>query len=114
MSRRYCLALDLKDDPVLIAEYEEHHRRIWPEIAESIRHAGVEGMEIYRVGNRLFLIMEVSEAFDFDAKAEADRNNPRVQAWEDLMWRYQQALPMAAPGEKWMLMDRIFSLEVQP
>lgn len=114
MSRRYCLALDLKDDPALIAEYERHHRKIWPEIAESIRDAGIEDMEIYRVGNRLFMIMEVSEVFDFDAKAKADLEDPRVQAWEDLMWRYQQALPMAAPGEKWMLMDRIFSLEEQP
>jgi L-rhamnose mutarotase len=111
MSRRYCLALDLRDDPDLIAEYEERHRQIWPEIALSIRDAGIESMEIYRVGNRLFMLMEVSETFSFEAKARADRENPRVQAWEELMWRYQQALPMAAPGEKWMLMERIFSLE---
>jgi L-rhamnose mutarotase len=26
------------------------------------------------------------------------------------MWTYQQALPLARPGEKWLLMDRIFTL----
>jgi L-rhamnose mutarotase len=29
------------------------------------------------------------------------------------MWKYQQALPMAKPGEKWLLMDKIFDLKQQ-
>lgn len=107
---RYCLALDLKDDPALIAEYERYHRAVWPEILESIKAAGIVGMEIYRTGNRLFMIMEVEEGFSFEAKAGADAANPRVQEWEALMWRYQQALPWAQPGEKWVLMERIFKL----
>jgi L-rhamnose mutarotase len=114
MSPRYCLALDLKDDPGLIAEYERHHVRIWPEITRSIRDAGIEAMEIYRVGTRLFMVMDTVPGFSFEAKAARDRDDARVQAWEALMWEYQQALPMAAPGEKWLLMDRIFSLEEQP
>jgi len=111
MTRRYCLALDLKDDPDLIAEYERHHERVWPEITRSIRDAGIEDMEIYRVGNRLFMVMEVSEEFSFEAKAAADRADPRVQEWEKLMWKYQQPLPTAKPGDKWLLMERIFKLE---
>jgi L-rhamnose mutarotase len=108
--KRYCLALDLKDDPKLIAEYEEHHKQVWPEILKSIRVAGIENMEIYRIGNRLFMIMDVNESFSFEQKAKADRANPKVQEWETLMWKYQQALPFANPGEKWMVMDRIFEL----
>lgn len=107
---RYTLALDLKDDPALIADYERHHERIWPEIETSIRDAGITDMEIYRVGNRLFMSMETDETFSFDTKAAADADNPKVQEWEALMWNYQQALPMAQPGEKWMLMERIFKL----
>lgn len=107
---RYCLALDLKDDPALIAEYERYHERIWPKIEESIRSQGITDMEIYRISNRLFMIMETDETFSFDRKAAADANNPDVQKWEALMWRYQQALPMAKPGEKWLLMERIFKL----
>lgn len=107
---RYCLALDLKDDPALIAEYERYHEKIWPEIDASIRESGITNMEIYRVGNRLFMIMETDDTFSFAQKAAADAANPKVQEWEELMWRYQQALPMAKPGEKWLLMDKIFQL----
>ena len=108
--KRYCLALDLKDDPALIAEYEHYHTAIWPEIRESILNAGITHMEIYRLGNRLFMIMETDEAFSFERKAEMDAANPTVAICETLMWKYQQALPQARAGEKWMLMDKIFHL----
>jgi L-rhamnose mutarotase len=107
---RYCLALDLKNDPVLIAEYEAYHREVWPEIKKSITDSGIEHMEIYRIMNRLFMIMEVSDSFSGEKKDAADAANPKVQEWEALMWKYQQALPVAKPGEKWIKMDRIFSL----
>ena len=107
MSKHYCLALDLKDDPRLIAEYEAHHRRVWPEILESIAASGILSMEIYRVEKRLTMVMEVADDFSFERKADADTGNERVQAWERLMWNYQRALPWAKPGEKWVLMDRI-------
>jgi len=108
--KRYCLALDLKDDPALIAEYKRYHEAGWPEILQSIRDAGIVSMEIYLLGNRLFMVMEVKESFSFEAKSAADAANPKVQEWETLMWKYQQALPMAKPGEKWILMEKIFSL----
>jgi len=111
MNRRFCLTLDLKDDPALIAEYMRYHEKIWPEITRSIRDSGIVDMEIYLLGARLFMIMEVDETFSFAAKAQADRDNARVQEWESLMWKYQQKLPQAKPGEKWMLMERIFKLE---
>ena len=105
--KRYCLALDLKEDPALIEAYEAHHRAVWPEILASIRDSGITDMEIYRIGNRMFMIMETEDHFSFDAKASADATHPKVQAWEELMWNYQQALPMARPGEKWMRMEKI-------
>jgi len=107
---RYCLALDLKDDPKLIADYEQYHKKLRPEIEASIRESGITDMEIYRIGNRLFMIMETDETFSFEAKAAADAANPKVQEWEALMWTYQQALPMAKPGEKWVIMDQIFKM----
>ena len=111
--KRYCLALDLKNDEALIAEYEAYHRKVWPEILESIRAAGIEQMEIHRVNNRLFMIMEVNDDFSFEKKAAADASNDKVQQWEELMWKYQQALPLSKPGEKWVLMQKIFSLNDQ-
>jgi len=111
MTKRYCLTLDLKNDPQLIAEYKRHHQKIWPEITSSIKDSGIEDMEIYLLGTRMFMVMEVNEKFSFDAKSRADRENPKVQEWEKLMWKFQEPLPEAKPGEKWLLMERIFKLE---
>ncbi|MGV6945360.1 L-rhamnose mutarotase [Sphingobacterium kyonggiense] len=110
MKKRYALALDLVDDPILIAKYEQYHQAVWPEIKESIRTAGINNMEIYRFANRLFMIMEVNESFSFEKKGEMDAANAKVQEWEQLMWKYQQAIPGAKPGEKWVIMDKIFEL----
>ena len=109
--KRYCLALDLYDDEALIAQYEQWHQQVWPEVIDSIRDAGIEDMKIYRVATRMFMIMETTDAFSFEAKAAADANNPRVQEWETLMWQFQNVLPFAKNGEKWMLMTEIFSLK---
>jgi L-rhamnose mutarotase len=105
---KYCLALDLVNDPVLIAEYEDWHRKVWPGIIESIHVAGIEKMEIYRLENRLFMIMEVTELFSFEKKSASDALSPEVQKWEQLMWKYQQAIPGGKEGEKWRLMTKIF------
>ncbi|MDR6403806.1 MULTISPECIES: L-rhamnose mutarotase [Chryseobacterium] len=108
--KKFCLALDLIDDPELIAEYEKYHQNVWPEVKQSILDSGIINMEIYRIQNRLLMIVEADENFSFEAKNEADKNNLKVQEWEELMWKFQQQLPNSKPGEKWQLMDKIFSL----
>lgn len=108
--KRFCLALDLKDDATLIAEYEAFHQRVWPEIIKSIRESGIQKLEIFRTGNRLMMLLEADDSFSFEKKGEADLANAKVQEWEKLMWNYQQALPHARPGEKWVLMEKIFEL----
>jgi L-rhamnose mutarotase len=109
--KRYCFALDLRDDAALIAEYEKYHQDVWPEIINSIKDAGIGVLDIYRTGNRLFMIMEVNENFSFEKKSAADAANAKVQEWEILMWKFQQSLPWAKAGEKWILMDKIFALQ---
>jgi L-rhamnose mutarotase len=111
MTRRYCLTLNLKHDPALIAEYKRYHEKIWPEITRSIKDSGIIDMEIYLLGTRMFMIMEVNESFSFDTKNRADQLNAKVQEWEKLMWTFQESLPEAKPGEKWLLMERVFKLE---
>lgn len=113
MSRRYCQALDLVDDPQLIAEYQLHHQRIWPEVAGHLRHNGILEMEIYRLGNRLFMLMETTDDFDGDLFARRSLENPKICEWEALMWKYQRPTPWTPSGEKWMLMERIFTLTDQ-
>ena len=110
--KRYCLALDLVNDPALIAEYEHWHKAEngWPEIKKSILDAAINNMEIYRTGNRLFMIIETADDFDAVKKAAMDAANPKVQEWEQLMWKFQQPLAWAQEGEKWIVMDKIFQL----
>ncbi len=113
MTKRYCYACDLKEDSKLIEEYKAYHAegKAWPEITKSIKDAGIVDMQIYLTGNRMFMIMEVDDTFDPQKKAEMDANNPKVQEWENLMWDYQQELPWAAKGEKWIALDKIFQLK---
>ncbi len=108
--QRFCLALDLKDDPELIREYEDWHKSgsAWPEVTQHDLDVGITNLEIFRTGNRMFMILEADDDFSFEKKAAMDAANPKVQEWEQLMWKYQQPLPWAKEGEKWVLMDRIF------
>ena len=87
--KKYCLVLYLKDDPKLIQEYINHHDSVWPEIIKSIKDAGIEKVELFRFGNRMVMTIEATDYFSFDKKGEMDANNPRVQEWEKLMWKYQ-------------------------
>ena len=107
---KYCLALDLVDDEQSIADYESWHKTVWPEIIVSIRESGIESMEIYRVFNRLFMIMETNPSFDFEKKKQLDESNAVVLQWESMMEKYQQLIPGTPPGSKWVLMNKVFDL----
>lgn len=107
---QFCLALDLVDDEALMADYKAHHQSVWPEVIQSIKDAGIHLLNIYCVGNRMFMMIEADETFSFEKKAMMDASNEKVQEWEQLMWKFQQALPRAKKGEKWMLMEKIFEL----
>jgi L-rhamnose mutarotase len=115
MQRLY-FALDLQEDPALIAEYENWHRpeRIWPEVVDSLRARGVAELEILRCGNRLVMIIEARADFASANQAATEAASPRVRAWEDLMWQFQRPLPFAQVGEKWVPMKRLFSLSELP
>jgi L-rhamnose mutarotase len=114
MSRRFCQALDLVDDPALIEEYQQHHRQIWPEIATHLRQYGIQQIEIYQLGNRLMMVMETTDDFDGGLFERRSLENPKVGEWEALMWKYQRPTPWTPAGEKWVEMTRIFSLAEQP
>lgn len=109
--QRHCLTLDLKNDPDLIHEYIKFHENVWPEIQNSIKKSGIINLEIYNLGNRLFMIIEAEADFSFEKKSKLDAENAKVQEWEKLMWKFQQALPESKPGEKWILMNKIFELK---
>ena len=106
--KKFTLACDLKNDPGLIAEYEAYHRAVWPEVLQSLTDSGILRMEIFRTGNRLNMQIETTDDFSFERKAAMDLANPKVQAWEKIMWGFQDQLPHAPEGVKWVLMEKIF------
>ena len=108
--KRFCLALDLKNDAQAIAQYEAYHKAVWPEIIDSIKSSGIEQMQIYRVQNRLIMLIEARDDFSFEQKATLDAQNPKVQQWEALMDQFQQRIPGTPKGAKWALAEPIFNL----
>ena len=110
--KKFCLALDLKNDPELIHQYETYHQseNAWPEVTQSILDSGIQNMEIYRTGNRLFMIMETDDDFDFGRKQQMDQCNAKVIEWEALMSGFQLPLSWSATNEKWVQMSRIYQL----
>lgn len=108
---RHVLAVDLKDDPEVIATYLEHHRHAWPEVLRSLRAAGLENLDIFLHGRRLVMIVETAGDGDYQAIfARHATSHPRVAEWEALMKSMQQPIPGAAPGEWWAPMQPIFRL----
>lgn len=110
--KRYCQTLQLKNDPELIREYIRRHtpENRWPEIPEGIRAVGILDMEIYLLGNTLFMIVETPLDFEWDTAMARLAELPRQAEWEAYMSIFQEADSNATSAEKWQLMERIFSL----
>ena len=108
--QRFCLTLDLRPDPQLIAEYIELHRLGRPEINQSIREAGVLSMQIYELDGRLFMIMDTTDDFSFERKARMDLANSAVQQWEQLMAKFQDVAADSDPHNRWRPMKRVYDL----
>ncbi len=111
-TRRYCMTLELKDDPELIEEYVSWHQKenIWKEIPEGIREVGIIDSEIYRLGTTLFMILTVPADFNFEVQMTKLAGLPRQAEWEDFMTKYQASKPGESSAEKWKKMERIFKL----
>lgn len=110
--KRFCQTLDLKNNPELIAEYRRRHSEgeAWSEIIDGIREVGILEMEIYLLGTRLFMIVEVPVDFNWDEAMARLSTLPRQQEWEDYMSEFQVAAQGASSNDKWQMMERIFHL----
>jgi L-rhamnose mutarotase len=110
MSRRLCFALDLIDDAALIQEYCRMHEPgcVWPAVIEHIRARGVESMEIWQRGDRLFMIVEAADDYPRDDAGLSTQ--PDNERWEVLMGRFQRLLANSSAGEKWAPLRCIFRL----
>ncbi|HXT27674.1 MAG TPA: L-rhamnose mutarotase [Vicinamibacterales bacterium] len=108
---RHVLAVDLKDDPAVVEAYKAHHRRVWPEVLHSLRRVGIADMQIYLLGRRLVMVVDMAPGRDFTrAFAQHVASDPRVGEWEALMKSMQQPAPGSAAGDWWAVMQPVFDL----
>lgn len=108
--KRYCQTLDLVEDEQLIQEYCYWHEHIWPEIPKGIHAVGILNMEIYRLGARLFMIVETKDDFEWESAFARLATMERQAEWEEFVGKYQKVTPGSTSAEKWKLMDCIFKL----
>lgn len=112
--KRHVLTVDLVNHPRRVEAYKKHHRAVWPEVLRSLRRVGVRQMQIYALGRRLAMVMEVADGFDRRrAFARHVASHPRCAEWEALMRSFQQPPPGASRGEVWARMEPLFDLEAQ-
>lgn len=108
--KRYCQTMELKNDAELIRRYREAHDRehFWDEIKDGIKAVGILEMEIYILGNRLFMIVETPLDFCWDTAMARLATLPRQQEWEEYVARFQDCAADATSDQKWQMMERIF------
>lgn len=109
--KSFAQALDLKNDPKIIAEYEEYHRNVWPEVLKALKGIGIERMEIFRIGNHLFMYCIAPDDFDPSRDFQNYTSTKRAEEWNDLMMTYQQKVPEAGPDDWWTPMSLAFDSE---
>lgn len=109
---RHVLTVDLRDDPAAIRTYVEHHQQVWPEVLDSLRHAGIRAMDIYLLARRLVMVVEIAEGLTLQEAFTIHRSvGGRVDDWERLMLSLQEPPPGAEPGQAWTPMTSVFHFQ---
>ena len=67
-------------------------------------------MEIYISGNRLVMIVDAPEDFDWDKSMAQLATLPRQAEWESVVGKFQKCGKGATSDEKWHMMERMFYL----
>ena len=108
---RHVLTVNLKDDPAAIDAYRRHHARVWPEVLDSLRRAGVREMDIHLLGRQLVMVVDLEDGLDVKRVFAAHRtSSTRVAEWEALMKTLQEPVDAAGAGEWWAAMEPVFHL----
>jgi len=109
--KHFGMALNLKDDPQVIQQYKTFHRNVWPEVLYSLKQIGINRMDIFLLGCRLFMVIETVDDFDPTSDfAYYLEVHPRCREWDELMRTFQEPVPEAKSDEWWAMMEQVFEL----
>lgn len=111
-TKRYVQTLVLNSDEEAREQYIKYHSKEynWKEIREGIKEVGILEMEIYILGNRLVMIVDAPEDFDWTSSMARLATLPRQAEWEAFVSQFQGCSPDATSDEKWQMMERMFYL----
>jgi L-rhamnose mutarotase len=105
------LTLCLQSDPQKIAEYRRYHQAVWPDVTARLRACGVQRMEIFLRGTRMFMYLVTDDDFDPSRDFARINEDPVSAKWNALMATLQERAPEAGPDEWWAPMERVFDLD---
>ncbi len=88
-----------------IAEYDEAHRHVWPELIAELESFGVTDYSIFRRGQELFLYLRVPDFDDLLRRLAASDVNHR---WQEQMAPIFEPVPSLKPGETLATMEEVF------
>jgi L-rhamnose mutarotase len=105
------LTLNLQDNPDKIAEYRRAHQAVWPAVTHRLREVGVQRMQIFFRGTRLFMYLVTDDAFDPARDFARINDDPISARWNALMAELQARAPEANPDEWWAAMELVFDMD---
>ncbi len=107
----YGLTLCLRDDPEKIATYRRYHQAVWPQVTARLRECGIQRMQIFLLGLRMFMYLQTNDDFDPSRDFARINEDPTSQRWNELMADLQARAPEASPNEWWANMELVFDME---
>lgn len=109
--KRYCQTLQLKNDQTLIDKYVAEHANVWGEVKQGMKEVGILDMQIYIHENRLFMIVDTVDDFDWERDMNRLASLPMQAEWEAHMDQYQDVAQGKKSTDKWQMMKQIFKLQ---
>ena len=100
--------MDLNNEADVLEAYDEAHRpgNTPRAVIEAQRRHGIAEMEIYRAGDRLIMIMEVTDSYNPAALDTDSARSVEITSWHQRMAQLQKA-PLA-DGMAWPEARRVF------
>lgn len=109
--KAYCITTNMVADTAMQNEYIKLHveqQTLWPGVGEGFCNEGFQYIKMWKSDRRLVLIVGIPADMDLDEMSRMNaENHPKVQEWNEYMGQFQEALPGAAPGQKWVFMNQI-------
>jgi L-rhamnose mutarotase len=109
--KHFGLTLCLQPDAAKIAAYREYHQKVWPEVTARLRECGVQQMQIFLLGERLFMYLVTDDDFDPSRDFVRINEDPGSARWNAMMAELQARAPEANSDQWWAPMELVFDLD---